>query len=101
MAPRLNLQAILRDILESEYVYFQPPANVQLQYPCIIYARDFAVTEFAGNYPYTVTDRYLVTVIDRNPDSAIPGKIAGLPMCTKNRFYTADDLNHDVFNLFF
>jgi hypothetical protein len=87
--------------LGSDYVYFQPPANVQLQYPCIIYHRDFANTAFADNDPYRYTKRYMVTVVDRDPDSAIPDKVANLPMCVVNRFYTADDLNHDVFNLFF
>lgn len=101
MAQRLQLQQVLKDILGSENVYFQPPANVQMQYPCIVYQRDYARTEFAGNQPYRRTKRYAVTVIDRNPDSDIPDKVAALPMCTFNRFFTADDLNHDVFELYF
>ena len=101
MAPRLQLQQLLKDLLGTGNVYFQPPANVQMEYPCIIYQRDFADTKFAGNSPYRYTKRYMVTVVDRDPDSAIPDKIAALPMCTYNRFYTADNLNHDVFNLFF
>jgi len=43
----------------------------------------------------------MVTVIDRNPDSDLPGKVAELPMCTFNRFFTADNLNHDVYTIFF
>lgn len=101
MAPRLDLQQALRTILGSDNVYFQPPASVTLQYPCIIYQRDFANTQFAGNRPYRYMKRYVVTVIDRDPDSLIPDKVAALPMCIFNRFYAADNLNHDVFNLFF
>jgi hypothetical protein len=99
MAPRLDLQALLESIAPN--VYFQPPENINMQYPCIVYNRDFAETEFAGNGPYRFTLRYMVTVIDRDPDSDIPGKVAMLPMCTFNRFFTADNLNHDVYNLFF
>jgi hypothetical protein len=99
MAPRLELQTLLEGITDN--VYFQPPENINMQYPCIVYNRDFAETEFAGNGPYTVTLRYMVTVIDRNPDSDIPGKVAMLPMCVFNRFFTADSLNHDVYTLFF
>ena len=99
MAPRLELQSLLEEITDT--VYFQPPANVSLTYPCIIYKRDSARTEFAGNNPYSRQLRYQVTVIDRNPDSALPEKVAALPMCLFDRFYTADNLNHDVFNLFF
>lgn len=99
MAPRLQLQSLLETFTEN--VYFQPPTNIHLQYPCIMYERDDAESEFANNANYRYTKRYLVTVIDRDPDSAIPDMVAALPLCTFNRFFTADDLNHDVFNLFF
>jgi len=98
---RVQLQTLFESLLGSENVYFQPPENIQLEYPCIIYKRDSANTEFAGNRPYRYVKRYQVMVIDRDPDSPIPDKIAELPMCTFDRFYTADLLNHDVFNLFF
>lgn len=101
MAPRAQLQEILAEILGADNVYFQPPTNIIMQYPCIIYHRDFANTQFADDNPYRNTKRYMVTVVDKDPDSAIPDKVAALPMCTFNRFYTADNLNHDVFNLFF
>ena len=99
MAPRQNLQALFESFAEN--VYFQPPTNVRLKYPCIIYQRDYARTLFAGDKPYKHTLQYMVTVIDRNPDSDLPGKVAELPMCLFNRFYTADDLNHDVYTLYF
>lgn len=99
MAPRLQLQTLLESF--TEHVYFQPPTNTQISYPCIIYKRDAARSAFADNKNYRYTKRYAVTVIDRDPDSAIPDKVAALPLCTFDRFYTADGLNHDVFNLFF
>lgn len=98
---RVQLQALLEGILGSNAVYFQPPANISMVYPCIVYQRDNGITKFAGNNPYSFINRYMLTVIDRNPDSGIPGKVAALPMCTFNRFFTADNLNHDVFNLYF
>lgn len=101
MAPRLELQMLLEGLLGSQNVYFQPPANVQMNYPCIVYKRDDADTQFAGNKPYLYVKRYMVTVIDRNPDSVIPDKVAQQPMCLFNRHYAADGLHHDVFNLYF
>lgn len=98
---RLALQQLLESLLGSEQVYFQPPTNIQMQYPCIIYKRDTAITQFADNDPYRHTKRYQVTVVDRNPDSEIPDKVAMLPMCLFDRFYTAGNLNHDVFDLYF
>jgi hypothetical protein len=99
MAPRLELQTLLEAITPN--VYFQPPTNVQLVYPCIIYERDYADTKFADDKPYSHTVRYMIVVIDRNPDSPILDQIAALPMCVFNRFYSADNLNHNVYNIFF
>jgi hypothetical protein len=99
MAPRLQLHDILLSFTPN--VYFQPPENIELIYPCIIYNRDYAETEFADDIPYNTTLRYIVTVIDRDPDSDIPGKVASMPMTLFNRFFTADNLNHDVYKVFF
>jgi hypothetical protein len=98
---RLQLQALLESILETDRVYFQPPAAVKMSYPCIVYTRESSETRFADNLPYQRVKRYQVTVIDRNPDSLIPDKVAELPLCTHVNFFVSDNLNHDVFNLYF
>lgn len=99
MAPRLELQILLETFCDN--VYFQPKTNITLEYPCIVYKRDFAETKYADNAPYNHRKRYMVTVMDRNPDSDIPSNIAAMPLSIFNRFYTVDDLNHDVYNVFF
>lgn len=99
--PRLELQQILEAISGVQKVYFQPPNGMKMVYPCIVYQKDSADTSFADNRPYRTEKRYMVTVIDRNPDSDIPDKVASLPTCTFDRFYPVDDLNHDVFTLYF
>jgi hypothetical protein len=82
-------------------VYFQPPPKLVLSYPCIIYKRDQARNHFADNLPYSHTKRYLVTVIDPNPDSEIPDKVSELPMCTFQRNFATDNLTHDIYSLYF
>lgn len=99
MGQRLDLHQILETFVDN--VYFQPPTNIELVYPCIIYKRDFAETKFSDNIPYNHRLRYQITVIDPDPDSEIPAKVAAMPMSLFNRFYTADNLNHDVYNVFF
>lgn len=99
MGRRLELQTLLETL--TPVVYFTPPNDTQIQYPCIIYQRYIATSEFADNIPYTRNQRYQVTVIDSDPDSLIPDKVAELPMCTKNRFFVAGNLNHDVYNLYY
>jgi hypothetical protein len=101
MAQRLELQSILVGILGTNDVYFQPPPSVKMAYPCIVYNRDDEDTVHADNKPYKRKKRYQVTVIDRDPDSIIPEKVSELPLCVYDRFYAADNLNHDVYKLFF
>lgn len=107
MGQRLQLQALLveilgtQDLTEDQHVYFQPPANVQMKYPCFVYHWETSDTKFAGNNPYRLTKRYQVTYIDNSPDSDIPEKVAALPMCTHNTTFVANNLNHYVFTLYF
>lgn len=101
MGQRLRLQSLLEEIIGEGHVYFQPPANVQMQYPAIVYQRDDLDTEFANNGPYKFCQRYQVTVIDRDPDSDFPSLVAAIPMCIFSRFFVAENLNHDVYSLYF
>lgn len=96
---RLELHEIL--LTFADHVYYQAPSSTQMQYPCIRYQLDSEARQFADNLPHRRTWRYQVTVIDLDPSSPIKDKVADLPLCSFSRFYTADNLNHFVFNLFF
>ena len=101
MNRRYELQAVLEGILGSGNVYFQPPENLKMRYDCIVYERSEIETVHADNAPYRLLDHYQVTVIYKNPDSYLPHRLAMLPMCTHDRHFTADNLNHDIFNLYY
>lgn len=101
MGTRLELQTLLETLLGSRNVYYQPPSSLQMKYPAIVYSRDDFMNGHANNGVYTQTIGYLVTVIDKNPDSEIVGKVAKLPLCTFDRSYVSDNLNHSVFTLYF
>ena len=101
MGQRLALHQILMTILGSSNVYFQPPATVKMNYPCIVYRRSDIDTSFADDNPYITNKRYQVTVIDANPDSLIPDKVGKLPKCVFDRHFKADNLNHDVYQLYY
>lgn len=98
---RLQIQALLETLLGTRNVYFQPPATVKMNYPAIVYSRDSQDTSFADNKPYRTDKRYLVTVIDRDPDSPIPDKISNLPKSSFSRHFVADNLNHDAYSVYF
>lgn len=101
MNSRIKLHEELKTLIGSSYVYFQPPESVKMTYPCIVYGLDNIDVKHANDKTYLNTKRYNITVIDKNPDSIIPDKLLLLPMCSFDRFYTADNLNHWVFTLYF
>jgi hypothetical protein len=101
MEKRLIFQALLEGLLGSRNVYFQPPTNVVMRYPAIVYNRDYQSVFFADNRPYHRRLRYQVTVIDPDPDSLIPDRVAELPLTTLVRHFTLDQLNHDIYDVYF
>lgn len=100
MSNRTDLQALFECILESQNVYFQPPESKKLEYDCIVYSISNRDNRHANNKVYKQDIAYNVVVIYRNPDSELPVKISRLPKCRFDRHYTSNNLNHDVFTLY-
>lgn len=101
MDRRLKLHKLLTDIKGVKKVYFQPPESIKMEYPCIRYNMNSDYNLKADNRLYTHRTMYLVTVIDKNPDSVIPDALRIFPYCELDRWYSADNLNHWVFTLYF
>lgn len=101
MGQRADLHELLVAALGSRNVYFQPPEGFKMSYPCIVYERELISGKYANNKPYLLHNRYSVTVIDRDPESLIPGRIAMFPTCHHDRHFVNDNLIHDVFTLYY
>lgn len=92
----------IHDAIEEEarrHVYFDPPENLRLKYPCIVYKLSRINSTYANNKPYTHDREYELTVISRKADSPIPGKVSDLPKCRHMRHFVNDNLHHDVFRI--
>ena len=101
MDRRLELHSKLCDLLGSSHVYFQPPETVKIVYPCIIYNLDYINVRHADDKGYLGRDRYLITIVSKNPDYSIVRELAMWPLCSFNRFYTIDNLNHWIYELYY
>lgn len=110
MGSRSDLNTLLSCILTANgaagsntagNVYYQPPETIKMAYPCIVYSKSGVRSLYAGGGKYRTMIRYTVTVIDPNPDSAIFGRMLALPYCTFVRHFTKDNLNHEVFDLYY
>lgn len=98
---RETLQVILEHIVGSKNVYFQPPDNLQMKYPAIVYSRERIENTFADDSVYKQDYAYQIIVIDKDPDSEIVKQVSQLPLCRYDRNYKSDNLNHDVFTLYY
>jgi hypothetical protein len=101
MESRLKLQTELERILGSKNVYFQPPESVKIKYPAIVYSLNNINNNFANNSIYKKSDCYNVTLIDKDPESPYADIILNMPMCSFDRAYASDNLNHFVFTLYY
>lgn len=101
MGTRLELHEVLCNIIGSRNVYYQPPESIKMNYPAIVYSRNDISNKYCDGIPYMQSVSYQVTVIDKDPDSTIVSDIAKLPYCRFNRHFTSDNLNHDVFTLYY
>lgn len=98
------MHAELEEILGSSYVYYQPPGTTiqKMHYPCIRYTEDRGTQRFADNKTYNFIQGYQVMYIDPSPISDIKEKLLEhFSNISYNRHYVADNLNHDVFVLFY
>jgi len=102
MKTRIDLDNELREVLGSSNCYFQPPSNIKLHYPCIIYSLSSIDTKKADNKNYLTYNRYDVQVIDKNPDTELPRKILEhFQMISMGKVFVVNNLNHYNFNLYY
>ena len=99
--PRTDLQIILEGFAPN--VYFQPPNDVLMEYPAIVYKRDGVNAEHANNNPYILGVRYLITAIGKDPDEllTIVLQIASMESAVHQRNYVVRNLYHEIFLVYF
>lgn len=98
---RIQFHKKLCEILGSENCYFSPPDGLHMKYPCIVYELSRLPTRYADNKNYIFGYQgYTVEIIDADPDSELIDKLRELPMCSFDRFFVSDNLNHFVFTIY-
>lgn len=98
---RIEFHQKLVNIMDGNKVYYQPPASVKIEYPCIIYSRNNIENKYANDDIYWQNHSYTIIVIDRDPDSIYVDRLSKFPHAKFSRHYTSDNLNHDVFTIYF
>lgn len=106
MKNRLKLDEELRDFLlvntGSSNLYFQPPENVKIKFPCIIYnLKDINLT-YADDLAYSGMKSYELKLICKNPDNDyVENLLRSFKYIRFDRSYVNDNLNHYAFVLYY
>ena len=98
---RETIQAVLEGfqeiVGETPHVYFQPPENTKMVYPCFRYTEAGSTPLHAEDQPYLHVRQYTVIYITRNADPILPEAMKNLSQVRFDRRYSANNLNHFVF----
>lgn len=98
---RLKLQNRLETILGNRNVYFQPPENISMKYPCIRYSLDNIATNKASNSVYKKDYCYTLILIHTDPDNDVVDKILDMKYSRLNKVYNTQGLYHYVFTIYY
>ena len=98
-----DLQKDLQDLMGNKVkVYYQPPENIKLQYPCIIFELNDAYSIHADNIPYMKIKRYSVTLITLDADNEeYVDKLLSMPRSSMERQFINERLVHVLFNIYY
>lgn len=98
---RLELHQKLVSLLGSTNVYHQPPENLALRFPAIIYERvDYDVIH-ADDIPYHVTREWQITVVSQEPSNPVVDALMEWPTAAFKTSYVVDRMRHDVVNIYY
>ncbi len=101
MRTRIELHEKLVDILGSSQVYFQPPTNVTMKYPAIVYELNGETTKRANNKRYISYNSYTVTHIYKSLKNDLREKILeAFFYVDYDRRLISDGLYQDIFTIY-
>ena len=101
MGSRLELHSKFVELLGSTNVYYDPPSDLNMQYPAIRYSKSGIKSDHADNIAYSSAKRYEVIVIDRRSDNPVIDELLKLKYSSFDRHYKMNNLNHDVLTIYY
>ncbi len=99
MFKRIETQTYLETLLGSRNVYWQPPENLKLEYPAIVYSRGSLDNKTANNKVYFQGVPYDGVVISKDPEIAVIEKLSLLNNVSMSKPYVFDGLHHIPFTI--
>ena len=98
---RLELHEKLKSLPGIKKVYYQPPENLQIEYPAIVYSINDIYSRHADDVKYNNKIEYSITIIDKLPDNSAIDELLTWQLSSYNRHFVSDNLNHDIITLYY
>ena len=99
MFNRIKLQTLLENLLGSRNVYWQPPENLKMNYPAIVYSRDSVNNTRANDRLYFQQFPYTGVVITKDPEIEVIEKLSKMNNVGMSKPYVMDGLHHIPFSI--
>lgn len=100
MDNRLSLHEELLQFVEN--VYYQPPDNIRMSYPCIVYHKTGWSNRSGNNDHYIKNQQWTITLIDTDPDSLTAEDIEKhFEYCSIQQYFKKDNLSHTTLRLYY
>ncbi len=99
MKTRLELHEKLVELIGNKNVYYQPPTNLMMKYPCIRYRQTAVHKRHADNKTYMLHKTYEIIVLSKEPDHPAIDGILELPYTSFVNNYASDGINHTILSI--
>lgn len=100
MTKRLELHQELLQFLP--HVYFQPPSDIRMTFPCIAYTKSSIDIKYANNKIYKMAQEYQITLMEADPDSTLADRILEhFQYSAPGSNFVSDGLNHTIIKIYY
>ena len=82
-----DLLHLLQQAVQHNRVYFQPPENLKIGYPAVVFHLSKIEIDRASNVPYKGAKEYSVTLITKDPEPDVIDEILKIPYSSLDTTY--------------
>lgn len=95
-----DLLNLLQQAVQHNRVYFQPPENLKIGYPAVVFHLSKIKIDRASDVPYKDAKEYSVNLITKDPEPDVIDEILKIPYSSLDTTYISDGMNHFVFTVY-
>lgn len=95
-----DLLHLLQQAVRHNRVYFQPPENLKIEYPAVVFHLSKIEIDHGSDVPYKGAKEYSVTLITKDPEPNVIDEILKIPYSSLDTSYISDGMNHFVFTVY-